>query len=623
MEMFSFYLENILRPVFEDPKLIQEERDDLIENDELEEDEEEEATVASKRASLMANPAADQGDARSTIVSEPTSKASNKKKLPMAKRRGPEDILDLSGPKLIEGCRAWIIFYELIGQLNWLGVPFYLSIIYKMILLTFICYIFYEDFVKGLLSTSIVDLTYRNPIFIFISFLAITSTAFNSILAIYTNLFNLCPLFKVLTTPRLCFITEEVQHIIGTKTITCIFIFYAYHTCLLTLLVHANYNEFFNQFNIGRFLVFLFCSVCSIYHLIGLSHLDFYIRACFASWLIALKGNLEYRFAHLHKHQRLHRLRQAQRLSRLRQAAETDEGYDVREQMANTRRDSMISRKTNADNKSLLTRPSTAQSQMNSLDEELDYQEQRQMTLEEFKEKYKIVTLDEIQKNLNTMDDHLEVWRSIQTSSLVLITLNAFLTNGALLLLAYNMLANRGNYYHGLLLILLVTNYTIVIFFCYIGDSWLYYALSSFVQTVEDEYFLQGGESGDVTKESNMDTSDNNPTILQRTNPISNSRQGSMNYGNESRVGGTSITSSTALGGSGLGGSSGEMLNLSREHQLLLIKKKDVLFCREFLHQFENHLATPWSKLTVKVHLRMVGTFVTLIAAQIIFDHEH
>jgi len=234
---------------------------------------------------------------------------------------------------------------------------------------------------------------------------------------------------------------------------------------------------------------------------------------------------------------------------------------------------------------------SEAESQIDSQDSE--GQRGHQLTLEEFKEKYKIVTLDEIQKNLNTMDDHLEVLRSVQTSSLVLITLNAFLTNGALLLLAYNLLANKGNYYHGLLLILIAVNYTIIIFFCYIGDSWLYYALSSFVQTVEDEYFLQGGDGGDISGAINSEQSQS----LSRAPNGNRSSLPLYNYG--------------------------ESIDLSREHQLLLIKKKDVLFCREFLHQFENHLATPWSKLTVKVHLRIIGTFVTLIAAQIIFDHEH
>lgn len=226
------------------------------------------------------------------------------------------------------------------------------------------------------------------------------------------------------------------------------------------------------------------------------------------------------------------------------------------------------------------------------------------------------VSLDEIQKQLNNMDDHLEVLRSMQSTSLVFVSLSAFFANGALILFIYTLLTSRKAYYHGTILTLTSINYILIVFLCYIGDRLAYYGLSAFVQTVEDEYFLQSDRS----------TSAALATVPEMTSkqPLDSQQQQDTGDNTSSTA---AMESSTSVSNSNynkrLARRDQLQLQLQQQQQKLLIKRKDVLFCREFLHQFENHLATPWTKLTVKTHLHIMGTFVTLIAAQIIFDHEH
>ena len=547
-------------------------------------------------------------------------------------------LLDSRGPKLIDGYRGWLLFFQIFAQINWLNKPLYLSIIYKATLYGLALYWVWLDYIKPLLHSNIVDTNYKNPIFVFIGLLAFLMIIVHALVITYTNLFNLCPMFKVLTTPRLCFIKTEVQHIIGSKTLfslTCIIV---YQCALFRLLCSNTFEEFLNNFSIGNFLLDIMAIITLNFVLVGDTDIDFYMRVCFGFWIIAMKRNLEYRFAYLQQHQRLVGLMNSstgrdQRQTRLRSSGQratsvssSSFGYNLKleqDQQAQltgnvgeaTERNVEGQKFANADggnddfrsNESLETnfgsnkRPNTARSE--------------QTALNNFKEKYKIDTMDEIQKSLNTMDDHLEVCRGIQNSSLVMITLNAFLLNGALLLLAYNLVANRGDYYHGVIVILITLNNTFGVFMCYIGDSWISYALGSFVQTVEDEYFLQGGDSARVIQEQQL-------------------RQQYRNSINEVIDDSKSNNSDPVLPPdwsifqmkepSTTGSELQQSIELIRQHQsLFLIKKEDVQFCREFLQQFKNHLATPWSKLTVKIHLHMVRTFVTLIAAQIIFDREH
>lgn len=557
MEIVKLYLDCLLRPVLEkDVKLIHDDED--------------------SRASEREDPDTDFDDANEGNVKEGQNKiskesTSNKNE---RKQKPSDDMLDLAGPKLWNGAKFWLFFYQIIGHLNWSNQPLYLCILYKMITTIIVFYIIYIHFVKKIIALNIIDENYRNPIFIFISLLAAASSIVQSCISVFTNLFDLCPLFKIITTPKLCFINKEVQHITGTETFKGMFIFYIYNCLLMSMLVCRNLEEFLNQFSVYTFVIDIFALISALYFLVGMTHFDFYIRSTFGFWLIAMKFNLEHRFTFLHKYQRKQRLHEHKISIETNSSSEQNEDILVGDNRPETLSTSALD-----------PRPTSSLSQRRL---------ERQ-----FAKAYKFVTLDEIQKNLNNMDDHLEVWRSIQTSSLVLITLNAFLTNGGLLLLVYQLLANQGNYYHGLLLLLISVNYTIVIFFCYVGDSWISYALSSFVQTVEDEYFLQGGDEsiGGLNQLNGRKSS----SVL----PLDWSRSQDQPEPLEAIVG------------------QSRRISLAKQHQSLLIRKKDVLFCREFLHQFENHLATPWSKLTVKTHLHMLGTFVTLIAAQIIFDHEH
>ena len=566
MELFKYiYIENLLKPVFGgDLKLIEEDQDEADSSscDELADESDRKRRRRPRRASPR-------------------------------RKSAPEEVLDMSGPKLIGGLRSWLILYQIIGQLNWLGKPLYLSIVYKALILALNAYILRERYIKRGFRLNLVDQNYRNPIFIFISLLAFLSCFCQLCVSIYTNLFKLCPMFKILTTPKLCFISEDLQHVVGSRTLRVILVFILYNTVIMSMLVSNDLNEFLNEFNVLTFVMDYFTSASVVYYLIGMSHLDFYIRGSFGCWLIALKGNLEYRFTHLSRHQRQARASNVASNRLARKQSRASSGWSTGGV---------------ADPLSSLTRRSSAGGAESAYHQGVDLsqvvnnpmvttaEQQLQMGATGFK----YFTLDEVQKNLNNMDDHLEVWRSVQTWSSVLISLNAFLSNGALLLLAYNLLANQRNYYHGLLLILVSANYTLVIFISYIGDSLIYYALASFVRTVEDEYFLQHGDEAAAWPAA--------------------SRDGVNGDARDATAPSTTTSRQVVLAELEPGSASA---SLRQHQQLLLIKKKDVLFCREFLHQFENHLWTPWSKLTVKTHLHMLGTFVTLIAAQIIFDHEH
>jgi hypothetical protein len=645
MDLIRLYLVNILRPVVEDPKLDQDEDEEDTEGEEHEQERD--------------------GDGHSTKRNKdepdekPRPKQRNSSRRAKTEKGGFKNIelLDSSGPKLIHGVQRWFILYQIIGQLNWLEKPLIVSIIYKSILIPTCVYIVYKDMIKSMTTSKVTD-EFKNPIFVFISLSAAATIILLATLTFYNNLFNWCPLFKVLTTEKLCFVRREVQDIIGNKTMPPILCFYAFNCALFRMLTTKDFQEFVNNFNIFDYIKDLFVFLCVGYHLIGMCYTDFYIRICFGVWIIAMKTNLENRFAYLQKHQRvIQRLSVKDRLSR--------EDIDGTLSNRKTTRNSMVSNyststtatssvkndlKDNQDgNFEVLSQDSFAtgttlttgtngtalpengcetnqkqkqanSSTSNSAGPAPSAYSANRMTLDDFKAKYKIDTMDEIQKNLNTMDDHLEVSRDFQNSSLVLITLSAFLTNGALLLLAYNLLANQGDYYHGFVIVLISGCYTITIFMCYIGDSWILYALESFVQTVEDEYFLQSAND-------EMDHEDMGDSSLDRTTR-------NVNGDNEHQTMAPISSSSspadwpTTTTGSVLISDTGiETMPYSdlirQNHQLFIIKKRDVLFCREFLNQFQNHLATPWSKLTVKVQLHMLRTFVTLIAAQIIFDREH
>lgn len=453
------------------------------------------------------------------------------------------ELLDFDGPKLISGCRRWLLLYQLIGQINWSNKPLYLSIIYKMFILTFTLYTVWSRFICSYYNNNTSEGKFRNPIFIFIWCLSVITIVIQMLHTIYVGLFNLCPLFKILTTPRLCFIREETLKDLGDRTCTSALLFYFIITTVGSLILTKDPEGFIVNFSIMGFLCEFFgiCIIC--YHITGICFIDFYVRSAFGHWLMALKSHLEIRFTREHLRQR--RLR--------RSGASSNQALSI------------------CSSQSLSSLKIVEQ-------DDAKWQDKSP------------ASFDEIQRYLNNMDDHLEVLRSIQVGTLVGISLLTFVGNGTIFLLVYNLIANQKNYYHGLLFFYLGISGIILTFVSYFGDRWIFYALSSFVQTVEDEYFMQNNPN---ELAENLDPSLDRPDDGKRV-----SHRDQINIED---------TSSKATSG----------------NKSFIIRKKDVLFCREFLHQFENHLATPWSKLTFKSHLHILRTFVTLMAAQIIFDLEH
>lgn len=509
-----------------------------------------------------------------------------------------EDLLDFEGPKLIEGIKNWLRFYQFFGQLNWIGKPLYLSIIYKFLVFALLVYCFTYRIVLKFYNLKIISEDYRNPIFLFISCIGFLTITGQVIVTLRTNLFDLCPLYKILITPKLCFVKREILVILGDGTLGIFLLALLFHTLLVSMIVSKDLQQFVNDFHLTDFLLDFYTNTVFLFYIIGLSHMDLYTRSAFGHWLLALRSHLEHRFTHSHRCQR-------RTLRRIK-----GENFDMigQQQLIN-----IINADEEATNRSFRDEYQGFDSGDGSK-----------------KNFPRLITFDMIQRNLNNMDDHLEVLRSVQISSMVLLSLNAFLVNGGLFLLSYHLLADQHNFYHGFLFLLLSLECLGIIFFCYSGDRWVYYALSSFVQTVEDEYFMQSDIKTPTeiqqptSNQSGIDsvgTSNNNEIEFIERNP-------SINFQNELRENAASDQANNFTGFSPLeleieASKTIESCRMYKAQQMLFIRKKDVLFCREFLHQFENHLATPWSKLTFITHLHMARTFVTLIAAQIIFDHEH
>lgn len=534
------------------------------------------------------------------------------RKLRIGRGRDPygDDLLDFSGPKLIHGAKSLLFFHQLMGQLNWIGLPLWMSIVYKILLFFFVCYVLAYRLGMSFFEMNIINQDYRNPIFIFISFLGFTTCVSQILVSFKTNLFDLCPMYKILITPKLCFIKVEVQHLLGSKSLGLLMLFMIYHGTLNNMLMCKGLDEFVGTFYLPTFLAGLFASSVTIFMLLGMSIIDLYIRSCFGHWLLALKSHLENRFMHFHRRQRKWRHQQIA----LAHSRTSSPSADL---LANN---SYNNNNNNSNNNNINSNheDASALSMTTTTCDTISFTSGKSLNGDQA---FDFITLDEIQRNLNNMDDHLEVLRSVQIGTLVHITLNAFLANGSLFLLAYHILANRSNSYHGFILLLISVNFIFIIFVCYSGDRWVFYALSSFVQTVEDEYFMQNdfktvGPSGLPLPP---------PLLIQQppTTPLDGRRDG----GSTLNLASNSNGEARSLAATATAAEERSQAHNSHQqvaaHQLLLIKKKDVLFCREFLHQFENHLATPWTKLTVKSHLHMLRTFVTLIAAQIIFDHEH
>lgn len=455
-------------------------------------------------------------------------------------------LLDFRGPKLIIGTKNWLFVYKLCGSINWTGKPLYLSILYKLIILAITSYILSTHYVIPFYNMKVFNENFKNPVFLFITTLSFVTMATQFVITLRENSFDLCPMYKILTTPKLCFVKEEVLHLISVGSLTFEIVLVIYSCLILSMLAKRDLAHFVNDFYLPYFLLEVFACYITHFNLMGLTFIDLYARSAFGYWLLDLKNYLEQRFTYLHWKQF--------------RALDRSEVQSRRPRIHSL----------------------TPAAQLR------DWDSSSQLLL----------TVDEIEASLNHMDDHLEVLRSIHKDHLLLLALNTFLANGSSFLLSYHLFADQLNYYHGLLVFLLGVNFFIFGFMSYFGDSWLYYALSSFVQTVEDEYFMQN----DVLKvpdfmQTNKEFASANPSMA------------SDHYANGARP--------PSIGLSSVGS------NYQALQQLLLIKKKDVLFCREFLHQFESHLGTPASKMSLINHIHMVRAFITLIAAQIILNHDH
>lgn len=440
-----------------------------------------------------------------------------------------ECLLDLSGPKLMSGLTHTLLFSKVVACINWTGYPLYVSILYKLLVFSLVTYRFTTGFIYKFMNLHIVSENFKNPIFLFIGFLAILTTVLQLLVNIRIQLFDLCPIFKILDSEKLCFVKRDVLERIGNRSVGAKFIVSIYHALLMCMLTCKNLDDFIDQFHFGTFVLDVFTIIVINYNLLGVGQLDFYIRSSFGHWLLALRDHMEHQFMYCHK---LHSLGgQAKTISQL--------GPPIR-----------------------------------------------------------LITLDEIQRCLNNMDDHLEVMREVHTVALVLLSLNSFLGNGAIFLLTFHLFADQGDYYHGFLFLLISFNYIFFIFTCYWGDSWVKYALSSLVQSIEDEYFLQNEiKTGNDTEPGNV--GETQKLISVGLEPSASSTTATID-----KDGIQEVSTETSL-------------------DVVVLKKKHVLFYREFQHQFDHHLATQWSNLTFKSHLHILRAFVTLIAAQIIFDHEH
>lgn len=456
----------------------------------------------------------------------------------------PSEMLDFSGPKLICGYNGWLLFLQIIGQINWIGKPLYLSIIYKLIVFCIASYCLFYRLLGRLYSLTFPDGGYRNPIFIFITLAGSFTIMIQILVNVKLNLLDLCPVFKILQTPRLCFLRQDVLHKLGNQTLTVTMILHVYVAFVMNLLAAENFTELVANFSLLNFLLDCFSVGVYTYYIMGICAVDFYIRSAFGHWLMALRSHLELRFTQAHRRER--RLKRSANLA-------------SRAWSCCSGQSRMLLKRARADVELIGTK-------------------------QQLEDNQPPAAFDQIQRNLNNMDDHLEVLRSIQEVSLVGISLMTFLVNGSLFLFVYNLIANQRDYYRGSVFLVLALSYIYVTFICYFGDRWVYYALGSFVQTVEDEYFMQS------------------------------------NMFNEAHAGSQSHPAQNTNSHEDFGANK-ELFH--DDESMLIIRKKDVLFCREFLHQFENHLATPWSQLTFKSHLHILRTFVTLMAAQIIFDHEH
>lgn len=506
--------------------------------------------------------------------------------------------LDLTGPPLNDGLRLKYLLC-IFGLFNWYNVPFFLAFFYKIIIHS-ITYIVIFRWTEKFWSLNLIDESFRNPIFLFIGFLGIISTTIQILYNVYLTTFCLYPIEKILTFPRLCFIRKDVLEMIGSRTIRSYIFGSIYHAILLEMLCKRDFDDFLNEFNFGEFILTVIAVADYNLCIVGVGLIDFYVRTSFGHWLLALKDHLEKQFKYLHS--------QNNRSDR--------NNYNNN----NNINDNAIGNSNNNNNENITT--DNMELVSFTITPQADIATQN-VSQSEICDNIRIITLDEIQKSLNNMDDQLEIMRSVHSFSLVVASLNAFLTNGALILLTYHLLSDEHKYYHGFILFLISLNYWAAVFSCYFGDSWLYYGLSSLVETIEDEYFVQMDikqtTSNQIKTFPTQDALTDKSNLSKSLDINSNAHENDIESYDEIN---TNKNNDHIFVSSLIKFADSDTTN---DNQVVspILRKKHVLFFSEFLHQFENHLATPWTNLTFESHLHILRAFVTLIAAQIIFDHEH
>lgn len=359
-----------------------------------------------------------------------------------------------------------------------------------------------------------------NPIFFLTSILFSICSSAQIAAGMYLTTFKYDAIESTLAKKQLCFLRIDVLELIGFRTLQTFIYLSIIQSILIIMITKKDLNDFLTQFNVITFTLDIITFFPSNSLVFGLGFLDFYARCSFGHWLLALRDHLEKQFSHL---------------------------------------SNIASRSSNRCARNRKT--GTKEIQLN----------------------IEIITLDQIQRSINNMDDHLERWRNLNSMAVTLSTLCSFLAEGIWLLNAYHQIQNLNDRYHGILHLLMVLNYHAFVFIGYLGDSWLDFCLKSLVACIEDTYFLQ---HDDILNQS--------LSYDVETRLIRYEIRDHLSYSSASKV---------------------------KRNSWTKIRKKHILFFKEFLKQFENHMGTSWSHLTFKSNLQMIRAFVTLIAAQIVFDH--
>lgn len=388
-----------------------------------------------------------------------------------------------------------------------------------------------------------------NPIYLLTGILFTLSSSIQICNGIYVTTMKFKKIDLVLGQQKLCFLKKEFLETLGTSIKNLFAFIIIIQSIVIALASKQNSEQFFSETHLVSFTLDFISVLVSSLWVFGLGGMELYIRCSFGHWLLALKDHLEKQFFYLRQ-------------------------LELQKAVTTTIKNPEQSIPSNS---------------------------------------MQIITLDQIQRCLNNMDDQLEIIRDINYIGLITCSLNCFLGIGFWLLTAYNQIHNLNDYYHGLSNIGLALNYQLLIFLSYFGDSWLHYCVKSLISCIEDEYFLQNGHLNEKKKNKNKNKDMLNHESILPINNIGFAHNESGltscdNYNNHNNL---------------------QLLDDKLEKQQQFVsnelksRKKHVLFFIEFQEQFSNHLGTSYSNLTFGTNIHILRAFVTLIAAQIVFDHEH